>query len=428
MNSRKYLKNTLVFVAVIALLVSFSSLSQASSLRTSLATQGESPHIQSVEHQYEALSPGNDFGINEKTLRLAVCSDPEDIIPHALQHVNSMKETLIHTPEIFGFTAQELSDMLVGNPFSILVYDDGVGFTSTNSFVFPLLFQGRIIGVLEVSFDVSSDHYCFSFGKAFGNELNELINLSTYDNSNGLYIIRIDEWLLATDGEKSTILLDNGYFVYERMRENKINSLISNFVSKENLNFVEVTTAIGGITYDSGALESEYYDTPTTRAYPNPLPVPHVAQTGVCGVAAWAAVLNCRFNKSYSNGSLAAALKNGGYINLPTDTPSMEAYRNYANDKYSAGCSITNGVLNVNTLKNYITTGKPIMGNWQTSRNGTKVNHAIIITGYMQNTSMLIYYLKNPWYTYSQSISVPNTNSVVYVNAGETWTLKQSVQ
>lgn len=46
----------------------------------------------------------------------------------------------------------------------------------------------------------------------------------------------------------------------------------------------------------------------TPRSMPNPLPVPHVAQTGVCGVAAWAAVLNYRFGTSYTNATLATAM------------------------------------------------------------------------------------------------------------------------
>lgn len=57
-----------------------------------------------------------------------------------------------------------------------------------------------------------------------------------------------------------------------------------------------------------------------------------------------------------------------------------------------------------------------------------KIYHAIIITGYVQNsTSNYTYVLKNPWYDYTQTITVTNASSVVYPDSGFTWVLTQIV-
>lgn len=55
------------------------------------------------------------------------------------------------------------------------------------------------------------------------------------------------------------------------------------------------------------------------------------------------------------------------------------------------------------------------------------VTIANIITGYELSPYCYVYTLKNPWYSYTQVISVTNTSNVVYSDAGYTWKLSQSV-
>ena len=105
----------------------------------------------------------------------------------------------------------------------------------------------------------------------------------------------------------------------------------------------------------------------------------------------------------------------------------MDDYRDYANDVHDAGCVRANS-LSFSTMKSSINNGKPIMGSWYSGSGTDKTWHAIIITGYVQNsTSNYTYVLKNPWYDYTQTITVTSASSVVYADAGYTWNLSQSV-
>lgn len=155
---------------------------------------------------------------------------------------------------------------------------------------------------------------------------------------------------------------------------------------------------------------------------PNPLPVPHVEQTGVCGIAAWASVLNYRFNTQYTNASLASAMAKK-HITSPNGSPYMTDYRDYANDVHNAGCVFKTSLSFLN-LTDTIGRGRPIMGSWISGDNC----HAVIITGYIKNgQSNYTYIIKNPWYNYTQIITVTDSSSVIYRDAGYTWKLSQVV-
>lgn len=115
------------------------------------------------------------------------------------------------------------------------------------------------------------------------------------------------------------------------------------------------------------------------------------------------------------------------YSNGTGGIPNMDDYRDYANDVHDAGCVRANS-LSFSTMKSSINNGKPIMGSWYSGSGTDKTWHAIIITGYVQNsTSNYTYVLKNPWYDYTQTITVTSASSVVYADAGYTWNLSQSV-
>jgi len=68
------------------------------------------------------------------------------------------------------------------------------------------------------------------------------------------------------------------------------------------------------------------------------------------------------------------------------------------------------------------------MGSWYSGATKGKVYHAIIITGYVENSSSnYTYVLKNPWYEDTQTITVTSASSVIYADAGYTWNLSQIV-
>ncbi|WP_300714796.1 hypothetical protein [uncultured Acetatifactor sp.] len=107
----------------------------------------------------------------------------------------------------------------------------------------------------------------------------------------------------------------------------------------------------------------------------------------------------------------------------------MKDYRDFANDKYNAGCVyvVPPSLLSVKTI---ISNNKPIMGYWESGTGSDFKTHAILITGYSYKGTVPAedyYIVRNPWYTYAQWIGVTDSSSVVYVNGSRTWKLKSVV-
>ncbi len=363
---------------------------------------------------------------NSNVLRLSAMPCPENVELLALQHLIEMKEKLSVNPEALGFSDLELSKLQIGNSFSIYVFDKDLCIISNDVYVFPLLYKNNIIGVMEVKYDTTTDSYCFTFGKSYGNELNNLKKKYTCAEDSGLIIGRIGDKLFATDGNKATILLDKKVDGSPTVTIDQINSLFKDSVTKVSSYYVTSTDAVDREMMSSDNDSKSASQSALTKSYPNPLPVPHVAQTGVCGVAAWAAVLNYRFGTSHTNSTLDTAMQNGGYYNGSSGIPNMDDYKNYANDTHNAGC-VRKGKPSFSTLRSKINAGRPIMGSWYSGSGSDKKWHATIITGYIENTSSHTYYLKNPWYNYAQTITVTDSNSVVYSDSGYTWKLSTTV-
>lgn len=355
------------------------------------------------------------------TIHLSGEPCPKDVISFALQHLATMKSNLSTNPEALGFSALELSNLQISNPFSIYVFDESLRLIPNYTHVFPLIYLDNIVGVIEVKYDAVSDSYSFTFGKSYGDELNKL--RSKYaGNDCRLIIGRMGDKLFATDGKEATILLEKKVEGTPTVTIDQINSFSAVIVAKASLDYFDATDAIDGTILTPN---DNNQNVSLTR-FPNPLPVPHVEQTGVCGIAAWASVLNYRFGTSYTNSTLATEMEDGCYIN-GDGLPNMIDYKNYANDYYNANCVYGSTPPSFSTLRSKINAGKPIMGAWSSGPASNKVWHAIIITGYKQYTSCHVYYLKNPWYNYMQTISVTSASSVVYSDAGYTWVLAETV-
>ncbi len=273
------------------------------------------------------------------------------------------------------------------------------------------------------AYDNTTDAYYYTFGKAYAENLNELRYESDVNTNANLIIGRVADKLFITDGSNVDVIYEMPVDQIASVSSVDIESVCDVLAQNVRASF----SAINEVNTQSDQVMPESSQASVTpRSMPNPLPVPHVAQTGVCGVAAWAAVLNYRFGTSYTNATLATAMADD-YSNGTGGIPNMDDYRDYANDVHDAGCVRANS-LSFSTMKSSINNGKPIMGSWYSGSGTDKTWHAIIITGYVQNsTSNYTYVLKNPWYDYTQTITVTSASSVVYADAGYTWNLSQSV-
>jgi hypothetical protein len=372
-----------------------------------------------IAEQTAATEPSITF--DSDALRLSVESYSSDVLSLAIQHLEESKINLADNPTAIGFTAAELSGMEIGNPFTIYVFDTGTKLVSSDNIVFPLIYNKNIIGVMEVSYDTASGGYSFTVGKAYGDELNSL--RGQYDTDESIVICSTRDKLLATNGEETTILIDRAFEDSFPISEEQINSSASDIVEESSSNYSDITTPIS----ETSLAISDGMQMEAARAFTNPLEVPHVEQTGVCGIAAWAAVLNFRFDESYTNDSLATAMIDAGYISTADDLPTLVDYKKFTNETYSGAKVVTARCPSFTTLVKTINAGKPIMGSWNSGSGSSKLVHAIIIRGFKKYTSSYTYFLKNPWYSYGQSTTVKDANSVTYSNEGVTWTLTDTV-
>jgi hypothetical protein len=358
-----------------------------------------------------------------RELHLSGTPSSSDINELASQHLMTMKANLAFNPAAFGFNSTELSSLTLGGPFTIYNFDENSQLVSNDVYAFPLIYLNEIVGIIEVYYDTSTSNYSFTFGKSYGEKLNELRNDRSFGADTNLVIGRIGDKLFATDGNNVKILLDKQAQGATAVTKEQIESLCDVFTTLTSPNYITVTEPISQATS-----ENKDFPDAVARAYPNPLPVPHVEQTGTCGVAAWAAVLNYRFDTSYTNDSLETEMIDGGYNHGTDGIPNMTDYRDFANDEYDGECVFSSSPPSFSKLKSTINGGRPIMGSWYSGATKGKVYHAIIITGYVENSSSnYTYVLKNPWYEDTQTITVTSASSVIYADAGYTWNLSQIV-
>lgn len=361
--------------------------------------------------------------ISPANLRVASKDTQAGVDVLAAEHLTTLKRQFSGNPSALGFTADELSGAALGTAFTLYVFNTNGQIVSDETLVYPIIYNNEIIAVLEMYYDSTSSAYCYTFGKAYAEDLNEIRYESAVNTDANLVIGRIADKLFITDGSKVDIIYNMPVDQPTTISTNEIKNVCSVLTKNASASFSEIDNI--SIQPDQFVSESSQAGV-TPRLLPNPLPVPHVPQTGVCGVAAWAAVLNYRFGTDYTNATLATAMEDD-YSNGTGGIPNMDDYRDYANDVHDAGCVRANS-LSFSTMKSKINSGRPIMGSWCSGSGSDKSWHAIIITGYVQNsTSNYTYVLKNPWYTNTQTITVTSASSVVYADAGYTWNLSQSV-
>jgi hypothetical protein len=362
-------------------------------------------------------------------LRLLVSNESPQAISIAAKHFASLKETLWENSNALGFTHAEVLSLQIGTPFSIYSFDEEMTLISnkqTNVLIFPILSLNKIDAIMEVSYDFASEEYNYTFGRKYAEELDSLRYSHVFADNSDLIIGHIRGKLFATDGTKVSIFLDKDY---DQKQNNStvIHQSAPLFKSQVNAitakSYMDVTKLISGEEQVPLIAKPGSFASPS-RAYPNPLPLTHVPQVNICGLAAWASVYNYRFSHNFTETSLGNDMTSTGYWN-GIGVPSMTSYRDYTNYKKSAGVLYNSAVISFSTTKSAIDAGKPIMGNWW-SNETTKRWHAITINGYSTFNAQDHYYVRNPWFSYQEVITFAST-PVTYLNNGTTWTLSDSI-
>lgn len=343
-------------------------------------------------------------------------TNADDISTLAAQHLKTMKEQLGNSCRELGFDTDTFLNMSTGTPFTVYSFDEFGKVLSDDVYLCPLIHENTIVGTIGIYYDTTSSSYCYSMGKSYATQLNELVHSTQLDKSSTIVIGHIDDKLFATDGTNVTILFEEPT---ESNASVDINT-IKNICGTAKSNVGSLYSSITSITSTPTT-----FKTTSTSVQPqllsNPLPVPHVAQgSGVCGIAAWAAVLNYRFDTTYTTPTLTTAMKDGSYTNGTGGNPNMTDYKNFANDTHNAGCVFKSSPPTFSQVTSAIGAGKPIMGSWYSGTGSDKVYHAIIITGYIKNSSNYTYYVKNPWYQDAVTITVSSASNVVYVDGSYT--------
>lgn len=372
-------------------------------------------------------SPALAVGINDNAdIKISAnCSD--DIACLAAQHLQTMKEQIGDSCAAIGFTPDVFYNMTAAAPFTVYTFDEVGRIITDDVYMSPLVYADKIVGTIGIYYDSETGSYHYSLGTTYAAELNELFCSTDLDANSGLVIGRLGDKLFATDGAGASILFENPIDSTRPapINETKIEDICAAVKANAAQQYATIT-AIGGAERENPATFASNEIQP--RLGPNPIPIPHVKQTGVCGIAAWASVLNYRFDTSYTNATLATKMINGGYNNGDGGNPNMTDYKNFANDTHSAGCVYISSPPSFSTVTSAIGAIKPIMGCWSSGTGSNKEYHAIVITGYKKNSSTnYTYYVKNPWYEDATTITVTSSSNVVYVDGSYTWKLLDSV-
>ena len=103
----------------------------------------------------------------------------ERAIEYVTQQLAELREVPPEFYESLGFTEAEFLNLHASNPFTIYLFDDTGQFMEyrAENFVFPLVYQNAIIGIVEVAYLPDSGYesgFAFTVGRSYGDELNSL--------------------------------------------------------------------------------------------------------------------------------------------------------------------------------------------------------------------------------------------------------------
>ena len=253
-------------------------------------------------------------------------------------------------------------------------------------------------------------------------------------------VVNYGDILFASNGENVVVICDRRLEDPENqlrrdVSESEMNYLAFSVASRTQLEFADVALPAAVSFSDEMLYISSISDTSAAMRASNfrLLPVRHVPQTGGCGVAAWAAVLNFRFlHANYTGDSLARAMFMEGFIPNVNTLPNMAQFRDYANHFHLANTVLAFSPINITQVRSTIDSWRPIMGSWIRTRGNAL--HAINIIGYeaVPGSNFTFYFILNPWPStpHPQTITVNHSNPthVVHMHGADVWVLSQSVR
>lgn len=332
---------------------------------------------------------------------------PEKIIDLATAYLKNAKETMYSDAPAMGFNQTEFSELALGTPFTIYNFDENGILVSDDTYCCPLLYNGQVSATILMRYLPQTQQYSYTFGKVYADSLNSIQTCRSLNTRQSLAVGAMDGVLFVTDGQKAEPIFYENAEAQKNLRPQRLQAVSAAMYAQTDKTSVAMTDIIAAPKAEKLRAGSR-----AASAYPNPLPVPHVAQgTGICGIAVWASILNYRFGTSYTYDTLASEMASTGYWSGAL-APSMTDYRDHGNANFAAGFVYNKGTPTFSTVTTAINAGKPIFGYWEPDND--KDPHAVIIVGYQWNGNGYIYYLKNPWYTYVEAITVANSNVVVY--------------
>lgn len=352
---------------------------------------------------------------------------PEKIIDLATAYLKNAKETMYSDAPAMGFNQTEFSELALGTPFTIYNFDENGILLSDDTYCCPLLYNGQVSATILMRYLPQTQQYSYTFGKVYADSLNSIQTCRSLNTRQSLAVGAMDGVLFVTDGQKVEPIFYENAEVQKNFRSQNLQAVSATMYAQTDKTGVAMTDVIA-----MPMAEKKRASNRAVNAYPNPLPVTVVQQIGnqICGVCAWATVLNYRFGTSYTYDTLKQGMASNywnGQGSNGTLAPTMQDYRNYANDVHSAGCVFHATPISFSAIIAAIDSRRPIMGNWKDGNRSPAEYHAINIVGYQSFGTGYYYYISNPWYTYIESISVTQAANAVYSTGSHTWVLVQAV-
>ena len=153
------------------------------------------------------------FNARENVLNLLVLSDFSNSKQIAEQYLETLKHDTSLNVEVLGFTQEEFPEFQLDDPFTIFVFDDELELelVTNDALIYPVRFGDEIVGILEAKYAADYDDYYFTFGRAYGEEINNIKQQDIFDPAELLVIARMGSKLFATNGVDTIIIFDRDF-------------------------------------------------------------------------------------------------------------------------------------------------------------------------------------------------------------------------
>lgn len=109
---------------------------------------------------------------------------------------------------MLGLSERELEGASLGYAYTSYLFNENGKILSDNDLVYPVIYNGEIIAILEAGYDSLTSKYNYTFGKAYADELNKLCHAERTNASKKFMIGRIADKFFLTNGKQVDVILD----------------------------------------------------------------------------------------------------------------------------------------------------------------------------------------------------------------------------